>query len=450
MRDAAVKLAPVLLALSLVPAFAQNNQPVVLQDVRLIDGTGAPPRDHMQVTIENGRIREIRSALLRVAFPSNARILKLSGKTILPGLINGHGHLGLVKGTAVSPVNYTRENIGHQLAQYERYGITTTVSLGLNKDLLDELRAEQHEGKFGGAAILSADRGLGSPGGMPPVAVGGDQLDRVGTPEEARKAVDEMAARHADLVKIWVDDNLGKLPKQKPEVYTAAIGQAHKRGLRVAAHLYYQSDAKQLLDAGVDIIAHSIRDSEIEPATIAAIKSRGVYYIPTLQLEEAFFIYAERPPWMSEPFFRRALSPALNAQLNSSEYKTKIENDAATVTHRQALRIAMTNAKKLYDAGALVAFGTDSGANPYRIQGFAEHRELELLVEAGIPPLAALHSATGLNTRMLHLDTETGTVEKGKRADLLVVNADPVSDITNTHRIALVFHNGKQVFPAGP
>ncbi len=128
-------LFPALLAISASSAFAQPaERPIVLQDVRLIDGTGAPPRDHVQITITGNTITGIRSSLLRIAFPPNAEVLNLSGKTVIPGLINGHGHLGLVKGTSVSPDNYTREDIEHQLAQYQRYGVTAVMSLGMNKD----------------------------------------------------------------------------------------------------------------------------------------------------------------------------------------------------------------------------------------------------------------------------------------------------------------------------
>jgi imidazolonepropionase-like amidohydrolase len=107
----------------------------------------------------------------------------------------------------------------------------------------------------------------------------------------------------------------------------------------------------------------------------------------------------------------------------------------------------MANLKRLFDAGVLVAFGTDSGANPYRIQGFAEHRELELMVKSGLTPLQAIHTATQENARMLHIDNVTGTIEPGKQADLIVLDADPSIDITNTRKIAMIFHHGKQVKP---
>ena len=429
-------------------AFGQSaSRPVVLQDVRLIDGTGGAARDHMQITVADGKIAEVRSALLRIAFPPNAIILNLQGKTVMPGIINGHGHLGLVKGTTVSPDNYTPENVKQQLARYERNGVTTTISLGMNKDLLYPLRAEQEQGQLGGATILTADRGLGSPGGMPPVKVGPDQLYRPGTPQEAAKDVDEMAARHPNLIKIWVDDNLGKLPKQQPDVYAAAIEETHRQHLRIAAHVYYEGDAKQLIQDGVDILAHSIRDKELDTDTVAAIKSKSVYYIPTLQLEESFYIYADHPAWMNTPFFKSAVSAELAQQFASAAYAEKINADPTTPIHKRALETARVNLKKLLDAGAPIGFGTDSGANPYRIQGFAEHRELELMVGAGMTPLQAIHSATAVTARMLQIDGMTGTIEKGRQADLIVLDADPTQDIKNTRKIDVVFHGGKQIKP---
>jgi imidazolonepropionase-like amidohydrolase len=183
----------------------------------------------------------------------------------------------------------------------------------------------------------------------------------------------------------------------------------------------------------------------LDSDTISLIKNKKVYYIPTLQLEESFYAYAARPDWMDTPFFKNAESPELAQQLASPAYKSKVNSDKNTPVHRQAFRMAENNLKKLLDAGALIGFGTDSGAHPYRIQGFAEHRELELMVESGMTPLQAIQSATVVNANMLHIGEKTGTVEKGKQADLVVLNADPTTDVTNTRQIDLVFHNGKQV-----
>jgi imidazolonepropionase-like amidohydrolase len=404
-----------------------------------------PAADHVSILIRNGKIAQIVTRAAAPSWPDDARVLKLSGKTVIPGLINGHGHLGLVKGTSVSPDNYTPSLIERQLDQYERYGVTTMVSLGMNRDLLYELRAAQEKGSFLGTTILTADRGIGVPGGMPPVNVGADQIYRPETPEDARKAVQQMAARAANVIKIWVDDNLHKLPAPNPAVYAAAIEEAHNLHLKVAAHVYYLADAKRLVQDGVDILAHSIRDQQIDADTLSAIKEHHVYYIPTLQLEESFFIYAAHPAWMSTPFFRNAVSADLAQMLDSPAYKQKVEQDQATPIHHAALQTAMLNVRKMLAAGNPIAFGTDSGANPFRIQGWAEHRELELMVEAGMNPIAAIHSATEVTAKMLQIDESTGTIQMGKQADLIVLDGDPSKDIQNTQKIAMVFHKGRQI-----
>ncbi|MGH9613425.1 MAG: amidohydrolase family protein, partial [Bryobacteraceae bacterium] len=257
--------------------------------------------------------------------------------------------------------------------------------------------------------------------------------------------VREMAARHPNFVKIWVDDNLGKVPKMKPEVYRAAIDEAHKHHLKVAAHVYYLDDAKRLVRDGVDVLAHSVRDKPVDDELIQLMKQHGTYYIPTLQLEEAFFIYADKTPWMKTAFFQDALNPDLRAQFDSPEWVEKIERDKTTAIHRAALAQAKRNVKLLADAGLPIAFGTDSGAFPVRIQGFAEHRELYLMTSSGLSPLDVIHSATGVNARMLGISASTGTLEAGKNADLLILNGDPEKAIQNTTRLAAVWHRGVEV-----
>lgn len=411
----------------------------------MIDGTGAAPRNHVSILIADGKIAQIRNARDSSAWPHNATVLKLAGKTVMPALIAGHAHLGQTKGTTSGPANYTAENIRRQLAQYGRYGVATVISLGLNKDLLYQLVAAQQQGEMDGPTILTADRGIGTPNGVPAMKVDPDQLYRPANPEQAREDVREMALRHPALIKVWVDDNLHTLPEPNPSVYAAVIDEAHKQHLSAAAHVFYLADAKRLIAAGVNILAHSIRDQEVDDGTIQALKANGTYYIPTLQLEESFFAYAEHPVWMDSPFFRQGVDPSLNEMLNSADYKQKVNDDRTTPIHKAALQTAMANLKKLHDGGVAIAFGTDSGANPFRIGGWAEHRELQLMVESGMTPLAAIHSATGVNAKMLHIDGQTGTITQGKSADLLVLNADPFKKIENTQTIEKVFRNGREV-----
>ncbi|MFL6415081.1 MAG: amidohydrolase family protein [Bryobacteraceae bacterium] len=433
-------LAPTFLLAS--ATFGQNNS-FVLSDARVIDGTGRAPVEHATVVVQKGKI--IRAGTGGAADAAGARVIRLSGKTVMPGLINGHGHVGLVRGTGVSPSNYTGLNVMHQLVQYENYGVTTVISLGMNKDLLYKIRSDQEKGNEPGATVMTAGRGIGVPKGVPPVKVGADQVYRPKTAEDARAAVREMAAHSPDLIKLWVDDNLGKLPRPNMEIEAAAIDEAHKLNLRVAAHVYYQADAKKLLADGIDILAHSVRDTVLDADTISLIKSKKVYYIPTLQLEESFYGFAEHPEWVRSPFFRFVADDPLKARLDSDSYRSSVTKDRATETHKKALDVAKQNVRKLQSATVSIAFGTDSGANAYRVPGFAEHRELQLLVDAGLTPLEAIHSATQVTAAMLHIDEKTGTIQPGKQADLIVLNGDPSKDIANTEKIEMIFHNGRQV-----
>jgi imidazolonepropionase-like amidohydrolase len=417
-------------------------QTVLLRDVRLIDGTGAPPREHVSMLLRNGRVEKIGETML---VPSGVQVRELTGKTVIPGLISAHSHLGLIVDDAESSATgYTRENVTAQLKQFERYGVTTILSLGLNRDLVYELREEQRAGRLEGATILTAGCGIGVPGGAPPLLAATDQVYRPATVEEARKEVDEFAAHRVDMVKIWVDQLHGAGPEMTPEIYKAVIEEAHKKHMRVAAHEYALEDARQLVTDGVDVLAHSVRDQVVDDGFVQAMKQNKVWYVPTFTVDESFFVYAERPAFMESDFFQQAAGPKLMAKFNAPGYAEKINQDERTAQHRKDFAVGQQNLKRLFDAGVNVGFGTDSGALPGRIPGFAEHRELELMVQAGLTPMQAIAAATGENAKLLHLP-DRGTIAVGKRADLLVLDADPLADIRNTQKIVAVYHEGRSI-----
>jgi len=419
------------------------QQAVLLRDVQLIDGTGAPPREHVSILLRDGRIEKIGGA--GMVAPKGVQVRELAGKTVMPGLMSAHSHLGLIVDDAESSATgYTRENVTAQLKQFERYGVTTIMSLGVNRDLVYELREEQRAGRLGGATIFTAGRGIGVPGGAPGLPAAADQIYRPASADEARNDVDELAVHHADIVKIWVDKVHGTMPEMTPEIYKAVIDEAHQKHLRVAAHEYALDDAKQLVTDGVDVLAHSVRDQVVDDAFIESMKQHKVWYVPTFTVDESFFVYAGRPAFMQTAFFQEAAGPKLLAKFNAPGYAEKINQDPPTAQHRKDFAIGQQNLKKLFDAGVNVGFGTDSGALPGRIPGFAEHRELELMVQAGLTPMQAITAATGENAKLLHTP-DRGTIAVGKRADLLVLDADPLVDIRNTQRIFAVYHDGRSV-----
>jgi imidazolonepropionase-like amidohydrolase len=451
---------PLLLALVLQPAqlaaapgIPPDKVVTQIRHVRVIDGTGNPPLEDATITIEGDKIASIAPSSSAAA-KSPARVIDGTGETVMPGIINAHGHLALVDGTRNSADYYTREHVLHQLRQYERYGVTTMLSLGLNRDLVYGIRDDQQNNGLDGATVLVADRGNGVLNGAPPVPHAPDQLYLPTTPAEARTDVDEAVGRHTNFIKIWVDNLSGSLPqpvpKMDPEIARAIIEEAHAHHTPVAAHAFTLADAKWLVNAGVDVLAHSVRSDVIDDEFIHGMQQHGTYYIPTLTVENSAFVYAEHPAYMDTAFFRNAVPPAVFQLLNSPAYVQKIHADPLTARHRSDFANDQKNLKLAEDAGLKVAFGSDSGANPFRIPGFAEHNELALMVAAGLTPMQAIHAATGVNAQMLGIADRTGTLVAGHQADLILLAGNPLEDIHNTQRMVAIWHNGREIQPVVP
>jgi len=440
------------LMLSATIAASAQQKPLILHDAALVDGTGAQVRPHVDITLHKGYIQSVKPAFKKA--PKDADVVDCTGKTVIPGLISAHSHLGVLLNNAdSSPDAYTAENVTSALNQFERYGVTTIVSLGVNRDLVYDLRDQQRSGKIGGATLLTAGRGIGVPNGAPGLNIAPDQIYRPATPDEARKNVDEMAGHHADLVKLWLDSGHGTIPPMDPAIYTAVIDEAHKHHMKVAAHVYNLADAKSLLNANVDLFAHSVRDQPVDPAFAQALIQHKIWYIPTLALDEAFYLYASDPDVMKSSFFQQAAGPQLLAKLQAPDYADKTLAAPQTEQAKKDHALAMQNLKTLHDAGVSIAFGTDSGAVPGRIPGFTEHRELEDLVSAGLTPLQAITTATGDNGRLIreiNPKLSVGLIQSSYSADLIVLSADPLSDVRNTRHIDAVYHHGVLVPNAPP
>ena len=384
---------------------------------RIIDGTGRPAIENATLLIRNGRIEAVGK---RVRIPAGAEQIDARGKTIIPGLISAHGHV----------------NDPAQFGVYLRDGITTLLSLGGDKEFA--LREQSRNAQPGTAPRLYV-AGLIQDSSAIPGAVA------VKTPEEARKSVDELIRNKPDIVKVRVDDFLGARQKMSPEVYQAVIDEAHRNGYRTAAHVVLLDDAKGLLHAGVDYIAHSVRDREVDDEFIRLMKNRHVFYSPTLTRELAVFTYSETPAFFSDPFFLKEADPAEMVKMEDPRRQESVRNDKGALWYREHLPIAMQNLKKISDAGIVIAAGTDSGGGPGRFQGYFEHLELEYETKAGLSPMQALVSATGGAAKALNVHQEVGTLEKGKLADFVVLSANPLDDIRNTRTIESVWIGGVRV-----
>ncbi|MDP4128926.1 MAG: amidohydrolase family protein [Bacteroidota bacterium] len=416
---------------------------ILLKHVTLIDGTGSPAKKNMNILLEGDHIVSITKR--NQAESVRTRVIDLTGKTIMPALICAHAHLGVLKGTSVEASNYTRKNILDQLKKYERYGVGSVLCMGTDRQMIfPGFRDSSKAGLLPGARLYSAGHGFSTPGG-PPGGSWTDQLFRPANPGQVRAEMDSLAALHPDVVKIWLDDFGGHSAKMKPEIYQAIIREAHKHGLRVAAHLYYLEDARKLVDAGLDIIAHSIRDQVIDTGLLNKMKKNGVIYIPTLTRDEFTYVYADHPDWINESFFKSSLEPGVYEMISSKAYQDKVRNSPDYKSNRHAVEIAMKNLKKIFDAGIVVAMGTDSGADPVRAQGFSEHQELELMVEAGLTPLEAIEAGTKNAALGLKINNQYGTLEPGKKADFIVLSENPEHQIKNSRKIESVWKNAAEV-----
>ena len=394
---------------------------------RIIDGTGSPAIENGVLVVRDGRIEAV-GAGDAVEVPADAEQIDVSGRTLVPGLINAHGHVNNVRGLEADPSFYTEEHVEHQLGLYARYGITTVFSLGGD----------------GPAGVAVRDRQGTNPDLDHARLFVSGNIPTGPTPEEAEEQANAAIELGADIVKIRVDDNLGASTKMTPEAYQAVIDAAHERGLRLAAHLYYLDDAKGLLAAGADLLAHSVRDAAIDDELIAQLRESGVCYCPTLMREVSTYVYESRPEWFDDPFFLKEADPEVVAALEDPAYQERIQNSGSAQTYKAQLEVAKQNLKALSDAGIPIAMGTDTGPAA-RFQGYFEHGELALMVEAGLTPMQAIVASTSDAARCMEVDTDLGSLEAGKWADFLVLGANPLEDIGNTHTLESVYIAGNAV-----
>jgi imidazolonepropionase-like amidohydrolase len=420
----------------------------VFYGMNLIDGTGAAPLKDAVMLVADGRVVAI-GPPGTIEVPSDAEYIDLTGKTVIPALIDAHSHVGVVRGNVLAADNYTPDTVRGHLRIFAACGVHAVQILGTDNDYIFDLKRSQGEAPVELARVFSAGHGFGVPDGQPPQNIG-KYAYRPKSADEARTMFAELASKGPDVVKIWVDSNdaragnyFGRWPAMNHDVAAAVIDEAHKRGLRVAAHLFFLADAKWLIAAGVDIIGHSVRDQEVDDELLSLMRSHGTTYIPTLTIDESRFIYADRPAYMNDPLFVRAVSPDLIAWLRSDAYRDNINAIAEMPRWRVVAATSQKNVGIVHKAGIPVAMGTDSGGAPERIVGYDSHKELELLVRNGFTPLEAINSATAVSARAVGRGaSDLGALTPGKRANFIVLDSDPTVDIRNTRAINQVWYGG--------
>jgi imidazolonepropionase-like amidohydrolase len=369
----------------------------------------------------------------------------------MPGIIDSHVHVGMMHDMTQDEKYETPANVEADLKQYAAYGVTAVQVLGTDKDFVLDMRNKQRKGRPTMARLFSAGQGAvikGGYGGLVGVT------NPIATPQEARKLVDEQAAKGVDFIKLWVDDERKTIPVKMPiEISAAIIDEAHKKGLRAVAHIFYLDDAKALLKAGIDGFAHIVRDKPVDQEFIALMKQHNAWQVAsTLSREMAYSVAVM--PWLQDPFFTRGVTPGTIEVLKSPErqkavvlgytrfpglpYQKKVFSDMD-----RTLFQGLENYEIMAKAGLNMGMGTDSGPNG-RFPGFNAHEEMYLEVLAGRTPMQAIVSATSANARWLK-DDKIGTIAAGKWADLLVLDKDPLKDIRNTETINSVYIAGNSV-----
>ena len=406
---------------------AGRDQPagaLAIRGARLLSGHGIVLAARGTLLVRDGRIAAV-GPDEAVSVPPGVRTIDLSGRTVIPGLVNAHGHVADTQGLEANPRFYTEANLLRQLRQYADYGVTTVASLGGDGEAGVRLRD---------ASIGALDRAR--------LRVAGPVITAA-TPDEARREVDRVAAMRPDFIKIRVDDNLGTTRKMPLEVARAVIDQAHTRGLPVAAHIFYLEDAKALVAAGANLIAHSVRDQAVDAELIDLLRTRKVCVVPTLTRELSTFVYESEPDFFKDPFFLKGVEASVVESLRDPARRNRTPSSDVSYRYKAALEQAGANAKRLAEAGVGLAFGTDTGP-PGRFQGYFEHLELELLADAGLAPATILTMATGGAADCLG-QPDVGDLAVGRWADFVVLTADPLVDIKASRTIESVWIGGRRI-----
>jgi imidazolonepropionase-like amidohydrolase len=442
-------------------AAAQAPTVTVFEGARLITGDGSAPIENSAFVVANDRFTQI-GRRGEVQVPAGAKRVDISGKTVMPTMVDLHGHFGFqnIPAGTMSKQTFTRENLIDHMQRLAFHGVGAAVGVG---DLVD--RSDMHGGRTGwgdvplklreevvpGAALFrTSGAGMAWPGSGAqgdPSRV--DVSYPVSTPQEARAAVDDYVKTKPAFIKIWVDDRRGTKNTLTPDLYRAIADEAHKFNVPVAVHNVKLDDAKELLRAGVEGWLHTpVRDGDVvDDEIVGIVKDRvarndrpAMWITLSMITSWANLAGGTRPAWLDDPLLRATYSPEQIEKYWGEPLKKMTPEAVARV--KKNFENDGRNAMKLRAAGMRVVDGTDTGQNRFLI-GYFNHLDLESMVAIGMTPMEAIVGATRDGAAIAHLDT--GLVAPGKNADFIVLDANPLESISNTRRINTVYLRGQEV-----
>ena len=437
-RKLALFFAFMSLVLAMVmPASAQTA--TVFEGGRLITGDGSAPIENSAFVIQGNRIITV-GRRGEVTVPQGATRIDLTGKTVIPGLIDAHSHIGYMRNLTSGPQNYTRDNIIDHMHRFAYHGVVASMAYGSDfGELPYVLRDETAAGVYPNAArFLTAGRGLApqdeiSPNNMRHSAI------LIRTEDDIWNAVQELMSHKVTMLKTWVDDRGGQIRKFPPATYRAIIDEAHRHNIRVVVHATGLEDVKGLLRADVDGLAHMV--SDVDDELIELLKTRPNTFFTLALGGPRRLVYS---PWINpvHPLIQETVPPQQIARLQTRLASTKPEDLAKAQVAWDKLARGI---KRLSDAGVRIGVGTDGGGQQGdQFIGWTMHTELENMVTAGMTPAQVLVAATRTSAGIAGLD-DLGMVAVGKSADFVVLDANPLDDITNTRRINRVYMRGREV-----
>ena len=421
--------AVIALAAAVSPAVPLSAQSLLIHDVTLIDGTGRPAVEGASVLVEGERITRVAAGPIDA--PAGARRIDGSGRYLIPGLMDTHIHLtGGRGGGGVDERAGIRALHGMIYA-----GITSVFDAGNNPDYIFDLRARERAGEIVAPRIFATGGVVTAPGGHG----GGRGATLVDQWPEDTALLDAHIAREPDMVKLTFDEHgwgtRPLIPLLDPELMAQVGRYFNEHGIRTTVHISHEFRARQAIEAGINTLAHPIIQGPVSDGFVALMVSTRVPMVSTLTIGEGYSRLVEHPEFLDRPIYRDTYEPEVIEQL-----QTTVRDEYAARTWTTWMKVmtpvAQENLRKIAEAGGVIVLGSDQST------GAASHRELELMVEGGIPALEAIRIGTLNAAIFFGKEREMGSVEEGKLADLLLLDADPLADIANTQRISMVIKGG--------